>query len=86
MTRWQHFRRWWFRRKIRRTGRVIDFTVTYWGHNIDRSMDSSVAWSTPKLQNGDVIITKRGRFLVYGVRDAVGVDDMTFFETISEAD
>lgn len=83
---WTRFLRNRFRSKIKRTGREIDFTRRFWGHNIERVGDSFAAWSDPRLAKGDVIITEKGRFIVTASRPCGEPEDMTFVDFISESD
>lgn len=64
----------------------MDFRSLDWGHNIQRTGNGFAAWCTPRLNNGDVIHTNRGRFIVYNVRPCDRPKDMVFFNCIREVD
>ena len=87
-----NIRDWWKERKAKKylsripiTGRQVDFRVRAWGHNISATGGRFAAWSTPSLRRGDLIITELGRFVVTESERAEGVNDMVFFDCISES-
>ena len=67
-----------------KTGREVDFRSPGWGHNIQRCGDRLAAWSSPRLKNGDTIITKLGRFMVHSVEPCYNPPDMVFFMCVKE--
>jgi hypothetical protein len=75
-----------FRKTIKLTGREVDFTGRDWGHNLDKCGERFVSWCSPRLKDGDVIITERGRFIVYNVKPCCDPPDMAFFDCIKETD
>lgn len=87
---WKNWRRQRERKRIRETatGREVDFRQRGWGHNIEQAGTRNACWSTPRLENGDTIITELGRFIVYDARGAsvYGPDDMVTFLCIRERD
>lgn len=81
----------WFKKKITPTGRVIDMTRTYWGHNLSLTkvdgkkgtMEFSI-WNSTAPVVGDTIIWKsasgRVRSVIHEVKSAPSVWDMYFIK------
>lgn len=67
-----------------RTGRIVDLRCPTWDHNITRTYNGFTVWCTPRLQNGDVILTKHGRFIAYGVKPGWNAEDMVIAKFINE--
>ena len=74
------------RSMIERTGREIDFTLRGRGHSIEKFGYNYACWSTPRVAEGDVIITSLGRFIITESKPCGDPPDMTFIKCIAESD
>lgn len=63
-----------------------DMRDRYWGHNISYCGGTYAAWTTPRIQNGDIIITEAGMFLAHHVQPCEQPKDMVFLSFVQIQD